>query len=72
MCNWEYSQCGGFIIPLPLKVRKDSVRTYLLAFTWICAELNVKFPTLYPSVGGWVFLPDVTRGSVGKFIRMGT
>ena len=29
---------------------------------------NIKFPTLIGSVGGWVFVVDVTRGSVGKFI----
>ena len=26
------------------------------------------FPTLIGSIGGWVFVVDVTRGSVGNFI----
>ena len=30
---------------------------------------KIKFPTLMGSVGGWVFVLDVTRwGSVGNFI----
>ena len=35
------------------------------------AEL-IKFPKLMGSVGGWVFVVDVTRGSVGNCDRMGS
>ena len=38
---------------------------------WICAGININFPTLMHPLGGWFFVPDVT-GSVGKFIRSGT
>ena len=33
---------------------------------WESAQL-IKFPTLMRSVGGWVFLLDVTRGERRKF-----
>ena len=35
--------------------------------TDIYAPDQIKFHTLY-SVGGWVFVLDVTRGGVGNFI----
>ena len=37
--------------------------------TWIFPGINKIFPTLMNSLGGWVFVVDVTLGnSVGKFI----
>ena len=34
--------------------------------------IGINFPTFMHPLGGWVFVVDVTRGSVGKFIPIGT
>ena len=51
------------IIDHSTKVTKTPLGGYVL--------ILMEFPTLMGSVGGWVFVVDVTKGSVGKFIREG-
>ena len=36
---------------------------FIGCLNWICAEL-IKFPTLMGSIGGWVFVVNVTRGQI--------
>ena len=51
----------GKIVNFCIQQCHQRVRHFLGPVTWESAELG-KFPTLMGSVGGWVFVLDVTRG----------